>query len=179
MLHWDKDPAVECQADPGEVPKVVNHSVQESQVFGTGHQAASLRGTPDYYFVPWGGTFGDGICCTRWVYFGKATWPPLHLSASSPPPGSFFPQASLARLSGFSSAPGARPHVVLNFSRCPREFLSLGRGWSLGRKGRGAGAWCLEGHVSDGSLVGWFGMEISLLLTLTLDSSLLFTLEDP
>lgn len=64
MLHWDKDPAVQCQAYLGEALKVVNHSVQESQVFGTGHQAASLHGTLDYSFVPWGGTFGDGICRT-------------------------------------------------------------------------------------------------------------------
>ena len=55
----------------------------------------------------------------------------------------------------------------------------MGRGWSSGSRGRGSGAWGLEGHVEEGSFWAWFAMEISLLLNLTPDTSLVFSLEDP
>ena len=46
-------------------------------------------------------------------------------------------------------------------------------------EGEGIGAWDFEGHVEEGVFWGWFGMDISLLLNLTPDTSLVFSLEDP
>ena len=120
-------------------------SFQESRGSGRGHQAASQRGTSEHSFCAHGWDFGGWHGSHRWNLWECPTWPCLHLSTGLPS-GSFLPTGLGSQaLAGFSSAPGTRPHVTFNLSRCPPSasnpvnFYPLGSRWSLGGRERGGG----------------------------------------